>query len=59
MKTTIFSILFVMIVACTFASCNCGCTKDAKSADTTVVDTIGADSAVADTVIAEVDSVSK
>ena len=48
-----------MIVACTFASCNCGCTKDAKSADTTVVDTIGADSAVADTVIAEVDSVSK
>ena len=59
MKTTIFSILFVMIVACTFASCNCGCTKNAESADTTVVDTTVADSAIADTVIAEVDSVSK
>ena len=59
MKTTIFSILFVMIVACTFASCNCGCTKKAKKNNNTNVDTIGADSAVADTVIAEVDSVAK
>lgn len=59
MKTTLFSIMFAMIVACTFASCNCGSTCKDKSADSTIVDTIAADSAVADTVIAQVDSIAE